>query len=186
MKKELFKTKEKEIWKDIKGYEGYYQVSNLGKVRSLDRFINGNNCKRLKKGKILKPFVNNRGYELVILSLRQKTKHFQIHRLVAETFIPNPDNLPCVNHKDENPKNNKIDNLEWCTVKYNINYGTAIKRRVEKRSKPIIQYDKNFNIVAEWKSCTEPPKEKYDYSAITKCCKNIYKTHKGYIWRYKE
>lgn len=113
-----------EIWKDISGYEGYYQISNLGRVRSLDRYVAtvGNpSGKRLIHGKILsqsKRVMSNveDGYYSVTLCKRGVDTLFNVHRLVAETFIPNPNNLPCVNHKDENKHNNMADNLEWCTI----------------------------------------------------------------------
>lgn len=117
-----------EIWKDIKEFEGKYQISNLGKVKSIDRKIlqfNGfNNTYKLYKGKILKPYISNRGYLKVILYDKQKKRTVNIHRLVAETFIPNPDNLSQVNHIDENKQNNYVNNLEWCDSSYNINYGS--------------------------------------------------------------
>lgn len=111
----------REDWKDIKYYEGKYQVSNLGRVKSL-----GNN--KSKKEKILKPGKNKFGYLYVILSKEGIHKNFQLHRLVAQAFIENPNNYPIINHKDENKLNNKVDNLEWCTQKYNINYGTRTQR----------------------------------------------------------
>ncbi len=113
----------KEIWKDIEGYEGLYQVSNLGDVRSL-KYAGGNKVKILKQG-------NVNGYKRVSLHKNNKQKNYFVHRLVAMTFIPNPNNLPLVNHKDENKTNNSVDNLEWCTQKYNINYGSAIKKVVK-------------------------------------------------------
>ena len=109
-----------EEWRDIKGYEGRYQISSEGRVRSLDRI--GKNGYSYK-GKILKPRPTKRGYIKANLS----GKIYAVHRLVAQAFIPNPNNYPVVNHKDENPSNNCIENLEWCDVKYNINYGTAKK-----------------------------------------------------------
>lgn len=108
-----------DIWKDIPGYECYYQVSNTGKVRSVDRTEYGKKF----KGKILTPRVTNGGYLGVTLCKCNHHKHISIHRLVAIAFIPNPNNLPQVNHKDENVKNNNVENLEWCTAKYNSNYG---------------------------------------------------------------
>ena len=106
----------KEIWKDIKGYEGIYQVSNIGKIISLPR--NGTILKKKK----LKNILNNRGYLCVNLSKNNIQKKNAIHRLVAETFIPNPDNLSQVNHKDGNKQNNCVENLEWCTCKENIQH----------------------------------------------------------------
>ena len=106
-----------EEWKDIIGYEGLYQVSNLGRVR--------------RSGKILKGGYNNKGYHTINLCKKGISKSFFVHRLVAIAFIPNPNNLPIVNHKDENPKNNCIENLEWCTYKYNANYGTARERQAQ-------------------------------------------------------
>lgn len=117
----------KEIWKDIEGYEGLYQVSNLGNVKSLDRKYNGSNqfgskFIGIKKGKTLKKQLK-RNYYCVALIKKTKAKYFLIHRLVAQAFIPNPNNYPQVNHIDENKHNNCVDNLEWCTSSYNINYG---------------------------------------------------------------
>lgn len=112
-----------EVWKEINDYEGLYEVSSLGRVRSLDRYVSYTNGQiHLHKGKVLRPGVCN-GYLQVVLCKNGEVKHPLVHRLVAEAFIPNPDNLPQVNHKDENPSNNTIDNLEWCTSLYNINYG---------------------------------------------------------------
>ena len=103
-----------EIWKDIVGYEGLYQVSNLGNVKRINFF---------KKERFVIPCSNGSGYLYVSLSKNNKRKNFYIHRLVATAFIENHDNLPVINHKDENRSNNSVDNLEWCTQKYNCNYG---------------------------------------------------------------
>ena len=113
-----------EIWKDIDGYVGIYQVSNMGNVRSLQR--EEFKCRqgyRVRKGRQLKPARDKKGYLMIPLNKDGKRKTRRIHRLVAETFIPNPNNFPQVNHKDENKQNNSVDNLEWCTPSYNINYG---------------------------------------------------------------
>lgn len=115
-----------EIWKDIEGYEGLYQVSNLGKVKSL-------NYNKTAKSELLKLRKNTNGYTRVVLYKNRKAKDYQVHRLVAEAFIPNPNNYPIINHKDENKTNNRVDNLEWCTYLYNNTYGTTIERAVEKR-----------------------------------------------------
>ena len=114
-------SNQKEIWKDIKGYEGLYMVSNLGNVYS--HLSN----KKMKPG-------NDRGYLKVNLSKDKKVKQFTVHRLVALAFLPNKNNYPCVNHKDENPSNNNVNNLEWCTYEYNNNYG-SIKERISKTLK---------------------------------------------------
>lgn len=119
-----------EIFKDIKGFEGLYQVSNYGNVKSLERVIEDNNGYYIKKEKILTPTINSSGYYHTILRKDGKSIGVYIHRLVAEAFIPNPNNYKQVNHKDEDKTNNKVDNLEWCTPKYNANYGTAIQRRI--------------------------------------------------------
>ena len=117
-----------EKWRPVEGYEGLYEVSNTGRVRSVDRYVK--TCYgsyRLHKGKVLSPGIRPDGYLVVSLQYRM----FRVHRLVAEAFLPNPDNLPQVNHKDEDKSNNRVDNLEWCTAKYNNNYGTARIRAKE-------------------------------------------------------
>lgn len=116
---EFYKKIELEI-KDIKGYEGLYKVDNFGNVYSLPR--------KTTKGGKLKQQINKRNYCRVVLCKNNIAKAFSVHRLVAQAFIPNPQNFPQVNHKDENPRNNCVSNLEWCTAKYNCNYGTGIQR----------------------------------------------------------
>ena len=116
-----------EEWKSIPGYEGIYEVSNLGRVRSVER------CDRFNRkivSKILKPnYVS--GYLRVGMYKNKTFKYYLIHRLVAQAFLPNPDNLPQVNHKDEDKSNNRVDNLEWCDRSYNMNYGTVQQRRIQ-------------------------------------------------------
>ena len=161
-----------EIWKSIKEFEGLYEISSCGRVR---RF---NKDRRCKKYKILSPNIL-RGYKRIGLYKNGKGKYLQIHRLVAETFIPNPDNLPQVNHNDEDPSNNNVGNLEWCTSKYNVNYGTAIQRQVQKRSKKVIQYDLTGNYIKEFNSTQEAAKElNLSQGMIVNCCNGGY-------WRNK-
>lgn len=110
-----------EVWKDIIGFEGMYQISNFGRVKSLPKYTYSRGYPQLRKEKVLKPCYTgkNRCYATVRLN---DGKGYKIHRLVAQAFIPNPNNLPMVNHKDENTFNNNVDNLEWCTNKYNVKY----------------------------------------------------------------
>ena len=168
-----------EIWKDIENYEGLYQVSNLGRIKSLHKRHHQEEHIIIQKIK--------RGYYQVGLTKNGKRKWHQVHRLIAQAFIPNPNNFPQVNHKDENKLNNSIENLEFCTASYNNTYGTRIQRVAEKTSKKIIQYDLNNNFIKEYKSITEAGKENnLDISSIVKCCKGKYKTYKNFIWKYKE
>ena len=114
-----------EIWRPVVGYEGLYEVSSYGRVRSLDRYVKCDyESYRLHKGKVLSPAKDRYGYLYVVLSCNGKHKTITVHRLVAQAFIPNPDDLPIINHKDEDKLNNCVENLEWCTAKYNMNYGT--------------------------------------------------------------
>lgn len=161
----------KEIWKDKKDYEGHYQVSNCGRVKSI----------KFGKEIILELIKNKGGYYSVNLSKNGIVKNYLVHRLVAEAFIDNPDNLPQVNHRDENKLNNNVDNLEWCTNEYNINYGT----RTERYSKPVLQYTLDGEFVGEWPSARECGRNGFNTRHVGDCCRGERKTHKGYIWKYK-
>jgi len=185
-----------EIWITIKNFP-IYEVSNMGNVRSKDRIVirNGNPAKI--KGVNLKPKLI-RGYQRVTLYAGDRThkKQFLVHRLVADTFLDNPNNYPYINHKDENKINNHVDNLEYCTAKYNSNYGTSIQRRVahqdwqsiaDKQSKTVIQKDLNGNIIATYKSTMDAQRTKgYKSAGISRCCNGYLKTYKGYLWEYKD
>ena len=164
-----------EIWKDKKDYEGHYQVSNCGRVKSI----------KFGKEKILKLIKDKDGYLQVTLCKNNIKKVYKVHRLVAEAFLDNPNNLPCINHKDENKLNNIVTNLEYCTYSYNSNYGTAIERRSKKRSKPVLQYDLEGNFIKEWKSVAECGRNGYNYGNVSECCRGKRKYHKDCIWRYK-
>lgn len=165
----------KEYWKPVVGYEGLYEVSNWGRVKSI----------RFGKERILKPFTNKDGYLLVTLSKNGTHKKFQVHRLVALHFLPNPDNLPEVNHKDENKLNNNAENLEWCNRKFNINYGTRNKRIGKSNSKKVLQYTLDGEFVREWESTAECERNGYNHGAVAACCRGKRKTHKDFIWKYK-
>lgn len=172
-----------EILKDIKGYEGIYQISNCGRLRSLRRKRVDRN--QVLKEKILKQSCLN-GYYIINLLKNSHRKCFYVHRLVATAFIPNPDNNPCVNHKDENKKNNNINNLEWCTHRYNSNYGTSKARAGEKHKKKVLQYNKNGELIKEWESLSKVANTlNTSISNISCCCSEKQKTSNGYIWRYK-
>ena len=178
-----------EIWKDIEGYEGRYQVSNLGRVRSLSL---GKIAKfrREHEGRVLKPYLTRYGYYLVDLYYDTKKKrHYLVHRLVAQAFIPNPDNLPQINHKNEQKTDNRVENLEWCDNDYNIHYGTGIARRSISQQKQIEQIDMQGNVVAVHDGIVKASEATgISRSNIGKCCKgkSRHKTAGGYRWRYKE
>ncbi len=158
-----------EIWKDIKGYEGLYQVSNLGKV------------KNVKLGKIIKVRCNEQNYLKLDLHKNGAKKAYKVHRLVAEAFIPNPNNYPQINHKDEKKQNNEVTNLEWCTPKYNANYG----KRNNKISKKVIQLALSGEIVKIWASQIEAAKSiNCCPSSISNCCRGKRNTAGGYHWEY--
>ena len=173
-----------EIWRDIAGYKGLYQVSNLGNVKSL-------NYNRTGKERVLKPKTNRNGYLQVVLSKDNKQKFFYVHRLVALHFIPNTNNLPEVNHIDENKSNNCVTNLEWCSSKYNNTYNDRQKRIGEKKSIPVVQLDLATNkAVNVYPSAHEAERlGGFSSSNITSCCKNKFhregnNIYKGCKWMY--
>jgi len=180
-----------EVWKDVVGYEGYYKVSNLGNVKSLDRIVdNEGKYFRHLKGKPKAQKQQHNGYMTVNLyknGINKQYKTFRVHRLVAEAFLPNPNNLPFVNHKDENKQNNNVNNLEWCTQQYNNEYGTARERQAKSNSKTVYQYTLEKELVKVWDSTKATEKEGFIQGIVSKCCLKIpkYKTHKGYIWSYE-
>lgn len=165
-----------EIWKDVKGYEGLYQVSDLGNVRSLNF-----NRKGYVQNLLLQK--NNNGYLTVMLTLHGKQKRLSVHRLVAEAFIPNPCDLPCVNHLDESFTNNRASNLEWCTQAYNLEYGTRRAREIASKMKAVEQL-KNGAVVKRWTGATEAESAGFSRQCIYYCCNGKQSQHKGYEWRY--
>jgi len=170
-----------EIWKDIEGYEGSYQVSNLGRIKSLKR----NTSNVCKKDKILKQKLEKYGYMRVHI----RNKSYLVHRLVALTFIPNLKNKRTVNHKDGNKLNNHICNLEWATNSENIKhaYDNNLFKEIPgcKNRKKVYQYDLNNNLIKEWESVTQAEKQT-KIKNISRCCSSGYRTAGSYVWKYKE
>lgn len=163
-----------EVWRDIPSYEGYYQASNLGGIRNT------------KTGKLLTLVKDSQGYLRVVLYKNGK-KNYRVHQLIAMTFIPNPNELPMVHHKNEDKSCNIVDldnlygettNLEWCTHQYNISFSKA---------KKINQYDLEGNFIKMWDSTMDIERElNIHHAHISKCCKGKYKTSGGYHWQYKD
>lgn len=164
-----------EIWKTIDDYPDY-MVSNMGRVKSL----------KFGKEKLLKPFIQRKGYYLVELRNNNYSKTFTIHKLVAKAFLDNPNNLSQVNHINEDKTDNRVENLEWCTNEYNSNYGTRNKRISKKLKKEVLQYDKDMILLKEWDSIKSIAKELgFDKTCISRCCNNHINSSYGYIWKYK-
>lgn len=173
-----------EIWEPVVGYEGKYEVSDLGRVRSVDRHVFQQGKSVFYNGVIMTPSVNNSGYLTIRLSRNNKKKGLLIHRIVAEAFLENPNGLPCVNHKDENKLNNNLQNLEWCTMSYNVNYGTATIRRARKMGNKIAQYNLKGNLVATYYSSGDAERNTgIAKSAIKDCANGKTSTSGGYIWK---
>lgn len=167
----------REEWRQIEGYEGYYEVSNLGRVRSVDRIITDKNGVKYKKNGHISSLINkDNGYMYISLNKNGKRKNHYVHRLVANAFIPNPQNKTCVNHKDYNRKNNSVDNLEWCTQEENINYSIEhLKqgmRKVRKNNRDVGVYPRYKNgQIKRWRVIVgdkEYPSEKTKEEAIRK------------------
>ena len=176
-----------EIWKDIEGYEGYYQVSNLGRVRSLDNYEKFGKVTWKRKGKILKPRLNEKGYALVNLSINSKTKNHRVHRLVWEAFNgPIPEGFE-INHINENKEDNRLENINLMTHKNNINWGTGIRRQARKKRMPVTQILQDGTEFFSYFSVSEAEKETgINNKSIRLCCNGKIKTAGGFKWRYAE
>lgn len=199
-----------EEFKDIKGFEGLYQLSNYGRIKSLEKYIRSaikNNSKVKRKEFIKKLQQNKLGYLHATLGKEGKTYNINIHYEIAKLFLDkkhykktnkeehkkiNLDKLE-VNHKDENPSNCRIDNLEWCTHSYNINYGTRNKKvsKIMKQkcitSIAVLQYDMNGNFINRYESLNQAGnKTNTNRKTISLCCKGLYKQAGGYIWKFEK
>ena len=184
---------EKEIWKDIEGFEGKYQISNMGNVKSL-------NYNNTGKERILKPWKNRGGYLQVVIFKDGKAKGYLVHQLVATAFCENPEGYTEINHKDEDKTNNNVDNLEWCDRKYNVNYGTRNKRagkkqrgkkipeeQIKKLSKPIYSINKKSGLIMYWESAMKAERcTGIANGNINKCLKGKRKSAGGFYWMYAD
>lgn len=177
-------------WINVEGWEGFYQVSNSGMVKSLPRKYAGT------KERLLKLNINKDGYCYVIFAKGRVRKHYLVHRLVANAFLDNPNNLPHINHKNEDKTDNRVENLEWCDAFYNTHYGTAISRRAAKQinrkdcSKAVNQYSITGEFIKKYESASEAERETgVRKTNISRCCRGLVKTagtrnNTKYIWRY--
>lgn len=190
----------REIWKDVAGYEGIYQVSNFGCVRSCERVVystrkNSPSPYRVEKENVKKPIITNSGYYRICLQKCGNREWISVHRLVAQTFIPNPENKPQVNHIDGNRLNNRVDNLEWATMSENVlhayrtglNYG--LRGDLSPHKVAVFQFEKDGTFVKRWSCMAEAAR------AVGGCKEGVYdvcsgkrgkKTYKGYIWKYAD
>lgn len=174
-----------EEWRSVKGYEGIYEVSSLGRVRAKERFVPGR--RGIVHGHIVVALKQKTGYIRICLSKDHKKTYFSVHRLVAEAFVPNPHNYPCVNHLDEDRTNNKSSNLQWCTYSQNNNYGTRRSKISEThrcKGKAFMQIDCSNNIVAIYRAMIDAHELGYDRSNILKCLTGKKYTYLGYKWEY--
>lgn len=176
-----------EIWKDIVGYEGLYQVSDKGRIKSVCSHVRLQNGELMqKKPHILKP-QNRCGYKCVNLFKDGRSRTFNIHRLVAEAFLPNPYDYSVVNHKDENRSNNNLSNLEWCTHAYNLSYGTAQRRRAISQGKVVLQLDVNGTLIKRHLTLMDACRDTgVDFRNISLCCNSKRNTAGGYWWKFEQ
>lgn len=183
-----------EVWKDIDGYEGIYQVSNKGNIKTLEHksecksYISDNKIVPSFSKKVLenitKGYLTKNGYRQIRLCKDGTKTKFYIHRLVAKAFIDNPNNYEFVNHKDENKENNCVENLEWCTKSYNCLYSNNHMRANENTKIIIKQYDLNNNYITSYNSISEASRAtNISKSSIIKCYKGRAKTAGKYIWK---
>ena len=178
-----------ENWRPVTGLEGIYEVSNFGRIRSLDRIeIMKNGVARPRAGRIIHPNIKANGYYCFHFSINGKTKEMSVHRAVGEAFIPNPLNLPCINHKDGNKLNNNVENLEWCTYRYNNTYDNRVERSVMSRNcRKVKKLSLDGTLINEYRSCNA--------AAVANGIRNsnLYQTlhsnqriRGGFVWKYSD
>ena len=179
-----------EQWKPIAGYEGLYEVSNLGRVKSIARLVPYPNGKGHNYPERIRRINTDRaGYKYVDLWKDGKGRSAKVHRLVAQTFIPNPSHLPEVNHINEDKTDNRAENLEWCTAEYNSNFGTRKERATAKTKRAVLQFTKDGKLIAEYASAREAAKQfrnPHIAMQIGECCRGTQKTAHGYKWSFKD
>lgn len=174
-----------EIWKPVFGYEGVYAISNNGNIVRIASEAKPGTGNYARPQRAIKARKNNNGYMIVDLWFGNRRKQKLVHRLVAEAFVPNPDRLPEVNHKDENPENCCADNLEWCDRKYNMNYGSIGSRIAAANSKPVLMCDNNWVQVKSYPSIIEAQRQTgISQGSIGDCLHGRRKTAGGYKWQY--
>lgn len=160
---------EAEIWKAVNDCDGKYYVSNFGNVLG-------------PRNRLLNPYLNNKGYLIVSLIVRGERQRCLVHRLVAMAFLENPNEYPQINHKDENKLNNRADNLEWCSGRYNLFYGDRMKRQ----KKPVLQFDKNGDLVNRWESVSSASRGTgIRIGDISRCCNRRRMHAGGYCWKFE-
>ena len=178
----------KEVWKSIPGYEGLYQVSNFGRVKSLSRYARVHNGVRKVGERIRKPILKATGYYDVLLYKDGRRKRFLVHQLVAKAFLENPNNYKQINHKDENPKNNHLSNLEWCSQSYNNNYGNHNKKiSASVPKKPVLQIADDGHVIQRFNSIKDAAHHvgvlEQNISAVVR---GIKKHSGGFPWKYAQ
>ena len=175
-----------EEWRDIEGYEGLFQISNEGRVKSLKRKITINRCNgayiRTIEEKIIKPYKNGKGRLQVQLCKNGIREFPLLHRLVANAFVPNPNNYDVVHHIDHNPQNNKVENLMWMTKEEHDKLHRI--EQAAKTSRMVYQYTLNDILVKIWNSTKECGRNGFYQSAVAACCRGEYKQYKGFRWSY--
>lgn len=179
---------DKEIWKPIVGYEGYYEVSNMGRVRSLERRVrfvskHGKECTRRVRERILHGTEHCTQHRITVMLAKEgETKRISVHRLVAQAFCENPNDYTEINHIDENPRNNRADNLEWCTRDYNMHYGTIRERVYDKNKRPIRAISIDGHEI-RFNSISAAERMKFVKTTILKAIRTGC-MYRGFYWEY--